>query len=74
MRFCLMSRKKVPARSVSEAAEEVVRAAVSPLSANKRVQLLLFLLAETIRENYDEGEHEMLAIRAKHELLGWLLP
>ena len=75
MRICLMaSKKRIPARPVSEAAADVVRAAISPLSAKKRLGLLLFLAAETIRNNYDEGEHETLAIGAKHELLAWLLP
>ena len=69
-----MASKKIKARNVSDAAADVIRAAISPLSAGNRLQMLLLITAETIRNNYDEGEHEHLAITAKHELLSWLLP
>jgi hypothetical protein len=69
-----MATKKIKARKDSDAAADVIRAEISPLSADNRLQLLLFIAAETIRNNYDEGEHERLAIIAKHELLSWLLP
>jgi hypothetical protein len=69
-----MASKKIKARKVSDATADVIRAAISPLSADSRLQMLLFIMAETIRNNYDEGEHERLAITAKHELLSWLLP
>ena len=45
-----MASKKIKARKVSDAAADVIRAAISPLSADNRLGMLLFITAETIRE------------------------